>query len=41
MKEVFINQDPVPYILDIDGRLDLGPLELQPASISINRSDTK
>lgn len=38
MNEVFINQEADPYILEIDGTLDLAGLNLQPASIVINRS---
>ena len=40
MEEVFINQEADPYVLEVDGRLDLSALELQPASIVINRSVT-
>lgn len=36
MEEVFINQEADPYVLEVDGRLDLSALELQPASIVIN-----
>ncbi len=38
MGEVFINQEADPYVLEIDGTLDLAGLNLQPASIVINRS---
>lgn len=38
MEEVFINQEKDPYVLEADGRLDLAALQLQPASIVINRS---
>ncbi|KAL0023913.1 hypothetical protein WJX79_010543 [Trebouxia sp. C0005] len=37
MNEVFINQEADPYVLEIDGTLDLAGLNLQPASIVINR----
>ena len=37
-EEVFVNQDADPYVLEVDGRLDLSALQLQPASIVINRS---
>ena len=40
MGEVFINQEIFPYVLDIDGTLDLAGLDLQPASIVIKRSVT-
>lgn len=40
MIEVFINQEPDPYVLEVDGRLDLAALQLQPASIVMNRSAT-
>ena len=40
MQELFINQEADPYVLEVDGRLDLSALELQPASIVINRSVT-
>ncbi|KAL0044525.1 hypothetical protein WJX82_011160 [Trebouxia sp. C0006] len=36
MEEVFINQETDPYVLEVDGRLDLAALQLQPASIVIN-----
>ncbi len=38
MKEVFINDVVEPYALEVDGTLDLAPLQLQPPSIVINRS---
>ena len=38
MEEVFINQEADPYVLEVDGRLDLSALQLHPASIVINRS---
>ncbi|KAL0044918.1 hypothetical protein WJX82_002017 [Trebouxia sp. C0006] len=37
MDEVYINQEADPYVLEIDGILDLAGLNLQPASIVINR----
>ncbi|KAA6428922.1 MAG: hypothetical protein FRX49_01032 [Trebouxia sp. A1-2] len=37
MNEVFINQEADPYVSEIDGTLDLAGLNLQPASIVINR----
>lgn len=40
MEEVFINQETDPYVLEVDGMLDLAALQLQPASIVINRSVT-
>ena len=40
MDEVYINQEADPYVLEIDGILDLAGLNLQPASIVINRSAT-
>ena len=40
MDEVFINHEADPYVLDIDGTLDLAGLNLQPASIVINKSVT-
>ncbi|DBA74113.1 TPA: hypothetical protein ACH3X1_010920 [Trebouxia sp. C0004] len=36
MEEVFINQEADPYVLEVDGRLDLAALQLQPAGIVIN-----
>ncbi|KAL0049273.1 hypothetical protein WJX82_010161 [Trebouxia sp. C0006] len=36
MEEVFINQETDAYVLEVDGRLDLAALQLQPASIVIN-----
>lgn len=38
MEEVVINQEADLYVLEVDGRLDLAALQLQPASIIINRS---
>ncbi len=38
MDEVFINQKADPYVLEVDGTLDLAALQLQPGSIVINRS---
>ena len=38
MEEVFVNQKADPYVLKVDGRLDLAALQLQPASIIITRS---
>jgi len=38
MDEVFINQEANPYVLEVDGTLDLAGLQLQPGSIVINRS---
>lgn len=40
MDEVYINQEADPYVLETDGTLDLAGLNLQPASIVINRSAT-
>ncbi len=40
MSEVFINDEVDPYVLEIDGTLDLAGLNLQPASIVINKSVT-
>ncbi len=40
MSEVFINHEADPYVLEIDGTLDLAGLNLQPASIVINKSVT-
>lgn len=36
MEEVFINREADPYVLEVDGRLDLAALQLQPAGIVIN-----
>ncbi|KAL0054707.1 hypothetical protein WJX82_001265 [Trebouxia sp. C0006] len=36
MDEVFINQEANPYVLEVDGTLDLAGLQLQPGSIVIN-----
>lgn len=30
MEEVFINQEADPYVLEVDGTLDLAALQLQP-----------
>jgi hypothetical protein len=38
MKEVYIKDRVDPYVLEVDGTLDLAPLQLQPPSIVINRS---
>ena len=38
MKEVYIKDRVDPYVLEVDGILDLAPLQLQPPSIVINRS---
>ncbi len=38
MEEVFINDGVDPYVLEVDGTLDLAALQLQPPSIVINRS---
>ena len=35
MTEVYVKAFPHPIILEEDGRLDLSPLELQPATITI------
>lgn len=35
--KVYINQDADPYVLEMDSTLDLAGLNLQPASIVINR----
>jgi len=40
MDEVYINQEADPYVLETDGILDLAGLNLQPASIVINRLAT-
>ena len=40
MDEVYINQEADPYVLETDGTLDLAGLNLQPASIVINRLAT-
>ncbi|KAL0049592.1 hypothetical protein WJX82_005570 [Trebouxia sp. C0006] len=37
MKEVYIKDRVDPYVLEVDGILDLAPLQLQPPSIVINR----
>ena len=37
MNEVFINQEAEPHVLEVDETLDLAGLNLQPASIVINR----
>ena len=37
-EEVFMNQDQEPYVLETDGSLNLAALQLQPATIVINRS---
>ena len=37
MNEVYINQEAEPYVLEEDETLDLAGLNLQPASIVINR----
>ncbi|KAL0042054.1 hypothetical protein WJX77_001817 [Trebouxia sp. C0004] len=36
MDEVFINQEADPYVLEVDGTLDLAALQLQPGTIVIN-----
>ena len=41
MDEVFIDKEADPYILEVDGTLDLAALQLQPGSIVINRSVTR
>ena len=38
MEEVSTNQEADLYELEVDGRLDLAAIQLQPASIVINRS---
>ncbi len=40
MSEVFINHEADPYVLETDGTLDPAGLNLQPASIVINKSVT-
>ena len=37
MDEVFINQEADPYVLEADGTLDVAALQLQPATVVINR----
>ena len=37
MNEVYINEEAEPYVLEVDKTLDLAGLNLQPASIVINR----
>ncbi|KAL0028829.1 hypothetical protein WJX79_010748 [Trebouxia sp. C0005] len=36
MEEVFINQETDPYVIEVDGTLDLAALQLQPATVVIN-----
>ena len=36
MDEVYINQETDPYVIEVDGTLDLAALQLQPATIVIN-----
>lgn len=38
MDGLFIKQETIAYVLEADGTLDLAALQLQPASIVINRS---
>ena len=38
MIEIFINHEAHPYVLETDGTLDLAELNLQPASIVIDKS---
>lgn len=38
MDKVFVNQEASLYVLEENGTLDLAELQLQPASIVINRS---
>ena len=38
MDEVFINQETDPYVIEVDGTLDLAALQLQPATVVINGS---
>ena len=38
MEEVFINQETDPYVIEVDGTLDLAALQLQPATVVINGS---
>ena len=40
MDEVFINQEADPYVIEVDGTLDLAALQLQPATVIINGSVT-
>ena len=39
MDEVFINQKADPYVLEVDGTLDLAALQLQPGSIVIMQQE--
>ncbi|DBB04941.1 TPA: hypothetical protein ACH3X3_010222 [Trebouxia sp. C0006] len=34
--EVFINQETDPYVIEVNGTLDLAALQLQPATVVIN-----
>ena len=38
MEEVFINQETDPYVIEVNGTLDLAALQLQPATVVINGS---
>ena len=40
MDEVYINQEADSYVMEADGTLDLGVLQLQPGTIAINGSVT-
>lgn len=41
MDEVYINQEAYPYVLESDGTLDVAALQLQSATIVINRLATR
>ena len=36
MEKVYINQEADPYVIEVDGTLDLAALQLQPATVVIN-----
>ena len=36
MDEFYINQEADPYVIEVDGTLDLAALQLQPATVVIN-----
>ena len=38
MDEVYINHEADPYVIEVDGTLDLAALQLQPATVVINGS---
>ena len=38
MDEVYINQEADPYVIEVNGTLDLAALQLQPATVVINGS---